>query len=270
MLGCDKCGEWFHDECLGLTESEIGNIETFYCNECLNVNNDLLIVYRVMPTYISKNLKNEHYCYCHESEYGKMVECNKCKNWFHEECIGMTDSEMKSLLLFFCENCLEENSQLNVIFKEKIDYTLEHTKPLFKSHNILTIHNLYPYYTLLELYKILKFRQPYCMYDILKPLRSDSKCLTLQIPETALSIQQKTFVYKSIVLWNKYYKLLIKPFTVPLHRDFGLKYDLSTIYTVNYDFSNKISAFKLELKNLLTMKQHYIPDTEWNSACFLT
>ena len=270
MLSCDKCSKWFHDECLGLTEPEVNNIENFYCNECLNVNSDLSIVYKDRPTSTIISTTGT-YCYCNEYEYGTMFECNKCKNWFHEDCINMTDLEKNSLLVFFCDTCLDGNSKLKLIFREEVDYTLEHTKPLFKLHKILTVHNLYPYYMLLELYKILKFRRPYCLYDILKPPTSVCKGLTIKIPNTTLSIQQKIFTYKSIVLWNKYYKSLIMPFAIPLHKDFKPKYDKDNIInTLNYDFSTKVSTLKEQLRNLLTSKQHSGSDYEWNINCFLS
>ena len=181
----------------------------------------------------------------------------------------MSDEEINSLLLFFCDTCLDVNSELKLIFREEVDYTLEHTKPLFKLHKILTAHNLYPYYTLVELYKILKFRQPYCLYDILKPPPSVNKGLTIKIPNTTLNIQHRIFTYKSIVLWNKHYKSLIRPFAVPLHRDFKPKYDKNNVInTLNYDFSTKVSTLKEQLRKLLFNKQHSVSDNEWNIAVF--
>ena len=272
MISCNKCNKWLHDECLGLTETQIENIDIFYCNECLNSNTNLSIVYKNAPLSAT-NVTTDIHCYCNGSEYGTMFECSKCRGWFHDDCLNFTDTEKDSLLIFFCETCIEKYSELNILFKEEVDYTLEHTKPLFKSYSLLSIHNLYPYYTLLELFKILKFRQPYCLYEIMKPGTILSKCkgLTIRIPETKVTIQQKTFTYKSITLWNKHYKSLIKPFAVPLHKDFKLKYDnTSTINTLHYDFTTKVSTFKAQLKELLINKQHYDSTTDWNINCFLS
>ena len=85
-----------------------------------------------------------------------MIECNK-------ECIGLNQSEIKQILVYFCNNCLESDSLFKIIYK---DYNDEHTKPLFNSHKILTVHNLYVYHTLLETYKTLKFRSPYCIFEL--------------------------------------------------------------------------------------------------------
>ena len=74
MIECEKCSEWYHDECLGLSESDINNIEHFYCNECLNKNSSLSLVFKVPPV-----VSNNH-CYCREAEYGRMIECGKCRS----------------------------------------------------------------------------------------------------------------------------------------------------------------------------------------------
>ena len=36
MIGCDKCDEWFHFECVGLDPTQIPDIESydFICPEC--------------------------------------------------------------------------------------------------------------------------------------------------------------------------------------------------------------------------------------------
>ena len=39
-------------------------------------------------------------------------------------------------------------------------YEHEHSKPLFKKYNFLTVHNLYKYHCLLEMFKIVKLRKP--------------------------------------------------------------------------------------------------------------
>ena len=84
-----------------------------------------------------------------------MIECFKCKNWFHDECIGLNECDIKQVLVYFCTDCIEyynthEHYSLKIIYK---NYIKEHTKPLFNSHKILTVHNLYTHHTLLELYK---------------------------------------------------------------------------------------------------------------------
>lgn len=34
MVACDSCDEWFHYECVRLTESQVARIKYFYCEKC--------------------------------------------------------------------------------------------------------------------------------------------------------------------------------------------------------------------------------------------
>ena len=94
-----------------------------------------------------------HCASCSEPAQDVMANCGSCKNSFHLDCINYDEAEINKILLFFCESCTFNKAYPKIIYK---DYTKEHTKPLFKKHEMLSIHNLYPYYCLLELYKILK------------------------------------------------------------------------------------------------------------------
>ena len=71
-----------------------------------------------------------------------------------------------------------------------IDYTKEHTNSLFIKQEILTVFNLYPYHCLLELYKILKFRTPYCI------LKCIFEHFTLLPNETGRSLTLTLPIYK--------------------------------------------------------------------------
>ena len=128
---------------------------------------------------------------------------------------------------------------------------------MFTSNHILTIYNLYPYHILLEIYKILKFRTPYCAYSLLNNNESnyESKGLSIRIPKYSLASQKQAFFYRAIVMWNEHFKKLLNPFTVKLHSMHRQKFDLSDCYINCYDFSTKVSTFKLKLKNLLRSVQ---------------
>jgi hypothetical protein len=39
-----------------------------------------------------------------------MVQCDQCEDWFHGECIAMTQMEADALKLFVCRNCLTGKS----------------------------------------------------------------------------------------------------------------------------------------------------------------
>ena len=255
MLCCEKCDRWYHDECLGLSESEISNVNSFYCAECINKNKGLKTTYLNDPQVFS------HCASCSEPAQDVMANCGKCKNSFHLDCINYDEAEINKILLFFCESCTFNKAYPKIIYK---DYTKEHTKPLFKKHEILSIHNLYPYYCLLELYKILKFRTPYSLFELLKLLDGRSGNLNLAVPMTSLQCQRQSFFYQSTVLWNKCYKKLLTLSKAVLHSDHTTALNLTSSEFVFFDFSTKVGSFKTRLRIMLHNLQSSGEETSWS------
>ena len=117
-------------------------------------------------------------------------------------------------------------------------YMPEHTKPLFQSNKILSVHNLYSYHCFMETFKILKFRQPRSLYD--KYNISERK------PTLLLSgFPSPNFTDRTTCLWNS-----IAP---------KLKCD---------DFSPKVSIIKSQIKKSLLVNQHKEPFLEWTVEDF--
>ena len=65
-----------------------------------------------------------------------MIECNKCKDWYHNTCLNLSESEINEILIFFCPECKAANPSHKIVRK---DYSKEHTKPLFKKYGILSV-----------------------------------------------------------------------------------------------------------------------------------
>ena len=150
---------------------------------------------------------------------------------------------------------------LKIIYK---NYIKEHTKSLFNSHNILTVHNLYTYHTLLELYKILKFRSPYCVFELFSSFETRQMDLTIPVPKDKMQCKRVSFVHQAIVQWNKFYKQLIKPYTIPVHRDYIIMHNLlPDSVTIHYDYSTKVSVFKSRLSKLLFQSQSKGDENSW-------
>ena len=117
-------------------------------------------------------------------------------------------------------------------------YVREHTKPLFTSNNIMTIHNLYKYHTTLAALKILKFRTPISLYS----------CFNLSNRKETLLISQRpsiNFLCQAASLWN-------------------IVRDLLNVK----DFSVKLSKIKFQLKNLILLRQKMGDETEWSDENF--
>ena len=265
MLCCEKCNIWFHDECLGLTEGEVSNINIFYCSACEN-RYDVSTKYVVSPLPSS----NGKYCYCREGESGLMIECGKCKEWFHNTCLDLSECTLNQTLLYFCKECISRDTRksLKII---SIDYTKEHTKPLFIKHEILSVFNLYPYHCLLELYKILKFRTPYCIFEQFQLLPSQTgRSLTLKLPIYTLRCQKQTFSHQTSIFWNRMHKKLLKPSVVNLHQSHTSKLNLLASEVILLDYSTKIAAFKSGLRKCLLSTQASGGRIDWSTNNYIS
>ena len=112
-------------------------------------------------------------------------------------------------------------------------YCKEHTKPLFNTHNIMTVHNLYNYHCFLEIFKILKFRTPISLYSKFQLSKRKQTLILTPVPCT-------DFIYKSSVIWNS------------LRISLGIN-----------DLSINISLIRSKLKSLILSKQHSLSQIDW-------
>jgi hypothetical protein len=112
-------------------------------------------------------------------------------------------------------------------------YMPEHTKPLFATYKILSVHNLYTYHCFMETYKILKFRTPWSLYEKYNISERKPTLLIAGFPSP-------NFTDRTTFLWN---------LTAP-----KLKFD---------DFSPKVSGIKNCIKRALLINQHKDLPLEW-------
>ena len=125
------------------------------------------------------------------------VGANKLNPLFlaQKKCIRIIFGDTEAYLEKFrtCARTREYGSQkLGVEFYER-----EHSKPLFVTHGLLCIQNLYRYHCILETYKILKYRQPISMYSLFtRSRRKDDLLITPSLSDN--------FNCQSCRLWNKY------------------------------------------------------------------
>ena len=83
----------------------------------------------------------------------------------------------------------------------KKNYSLENTKPIFNREKILSIHNLYVHHVFIELFKILKNRQPISLANLFQlSLRSSS--FIIRIPQFKLDLSKHNFVHIASTTWN--------------------------------------------------------------------
>ena len=80
----------------------------------------------------------------------------------------------------------------------------EHTKPLLNDLKLLSVQNLFKYYCVSEIFKIIKFRCPYPLYRSISVSTRDTS-LTIILPE-----RTNTFLYRAAQIWNSIHKRLVK------------------------------------------------------------
>ena len=88
-------------------------------------------------------------------------------------------------------------------FQEHIsphDFCLEHTKPLFKDHKLLKIHSLYYKHIFIEMFKILKFREPRGLFEkvlIRSNNRNNRMVLNPNVKNNNIPAAEQKFLFKS-------------------------------------------------------------------------
>jgi len=60
------------------------------------------------------------YCICRSADVNRfMIGCDHCEEWYHGDCINVTEKEAKYIKKFFCKECREKNSHLSIVYKSK-------------------------------------------------------------------------------------------------------------------------------------------------------
>lgn len=120
-------------------------------------------------------------------------------------------------------------------------YCKEHTKHLFHQNKILALKNIYNYQCCLEILKILKFRLPACLYDLLN-ISQRNNGIRLILPSLS-----GDFIYNGSKLWNTATQVL------------SIDSDL---------YSIRLGPFKNKLKNILQGIQNKFGKDEWHPYNF--
>lgn len=57
------------------------------------------------------------YCICRSKDETSMIMCDRCSQWFHFKCMGITPEEIPLYTVeekpFFCPSCTEKNRKSN-------------------------------------------------------------------------------------------------------------------------------------------------------------
>uniref|UniRef100_A0A1A9WT15 CXXC-type zinc finger protein 1 n=1 Tax=Glossina brevipalpis TaxID=37001 RepID=A0A1A9WT15_9MUSC len=104
MIGCDGCEEWYHGDCINITEKEAKHIKHYYCQKCKEEDPTLQTVFRVVP--VEKALNPTTSILPNEQEKRK-----KSKDFTREPSCStlVTQSSPKINRCGSCEGCRTPN-----------------------------------------------------------------------------------------------------------------------------------------------------------------
>ncbi|XP_075207616.1 LOW QUALITY PROTEIN: nucleosome-remodeling factor subunit BPTF [Anomaloglossus baeobatrachus] len=101
-IGCELCANWYHGECVGITETEAKKVDVYICNEC---------------KHSQEGSSEELYCICRtpydDSQF--YIGCDRCQNWFHGRCVGILQSEAEYIDEYVCPECQSTEDAMTVL-----------------------------------------------------------------------------------------------------------------------------------------------------------
>ncbi|XP_005105514.1 CXXC-type zinc finger protein 1 isoform X2 [Aplysia californica] len=60
------------------------------------------------------------YCICRSSDCERfMIGCDHCEEWYHGDCIGVTQLDARSIKRYYCDACRARNPSLEIQYKNK-------------------------------------------------------------------------------------------------------------------------------------------------------
>ncbi|KAG5278874.1 hypothetical protein AALO_G00103680 [Alosa alosa] len=101
-IGCDLCTNWYHGECVGVTEKEALKMDDYICAECKRA---------------QEGSTEELYCICRTpyDEAQFYIGCDRCQNWYHGRCVGILQSEATHIDVYVCPQCQSTEDAMTVL-----------------------------------------------------------------------------------------------------------------------------------------------------------
>ena len=133
------------------------------------------------------------------------------------------------------------------------NFCLEHTKPLFTEHKLLTLHSLYYKHTFIEMFKIIKFREPRGLFENVLISSNDYNnriILKPNITHNNLTNTMQNFMFKSCKIWNSFNKDVFEKNKI--NNRFGY---IIPGEEANTDLSTSVGFIKNRLEKVLLSKQ---------------
>uniref|UniRef100_A0AAZ3PFU5 Bromodomain PHD finger transcription factor n=1 Tax=Oncorhynchus tshawytscha TaxID=74940 RepID=A0AAZ3PFU5_ONCTS len=101
-IGCDLCTNWYHGECVGVTEKDAKKMDDYICSECKRA---------------QEGKTEELYCICRTpyDEAQFYIGCDRCQNWYHGRCVGILQSEANHIDQYVCPQCQSTEDAMTVL-----------------------------------------------------------------------------------------------------------------------------------------------------------
>ncbi|XP_043941023.1 nucleosome-remodeling factor subunit BPTF isoform X2 [Protopterus annectens] len=101
-IGCDLCTNWYHGDCVGITEKEAKKMDVYICNDCKRA---------------QEGSSEELYCICRTpyDDTQFYIGCDRCQNWFHGRCVGILQSEADLIDEYVCPQCQSTEDAMTVL-----------------------------------------------------------------------------------------------------------------------------------------------------------
>ncbi|KAF4080090.1 hypothetical protein AMELA_G00166420 [Ameiurus melas] len=101
-IGCDLCTNWYHGDCVGITEKEAKKMDDYICAECKQAQD---------------GTTEELYCICRTpyDEAQFYIGCDRCQNWYHGRCVGILQSEATYIDEYICPQCQSTEDAMTVL-----------------------------------------------------------------------------------------------------------------------------------------------------------
>ncbi len=139
----------------------------------------------------------------------------------------------------------------------KKNYCLEHTKPLFNKHDVLSLPNLYVYHTFIELFKLQKMRSPISLFSLFELSNRDTSFL-MHTPKVNLDVSKNSYVFKSCIIWNRLIDNILEK-SMPEENGLIVRGSVK-----NSDFCATLPFTKKKLKSALLKTQALGDKMIWN------
>ena len=144
------------------------------------------------------------------------------------------------------------------------NFCLEHTKPLFTEHKLLTLHSLYYKHTFIEMFKIIKFREPRGLFEKILISSNDYNnriILKPNITHNKLPATEQNFLFKSCKIWNTFVKDILEKNKIN-----GTLGYIIPGEEANSDLSASVVFIKDRLTKILIGKQSSGLDEIWEKS----